>query len=80
MLGKLGSPCDDGRHQCGVERLLRTRGWIVRIYGRVLRHVHVQTCAEVRRVEEWEARVHNLEVDLDQVKRKSNNERRAVRG
>lgn len=48
-----------------MERLLRTRGWVVRIYGRVLRHIHVQTRAEVRRVEEWETRVHNLEVDLD---------------
>ena len=35
------------------------------MYGRVLRHVHVQTRAKVRRIEEWETRVHNLEVDLD---------------
>jgi hypothetical protein len=74
MFRELGTPCDDGRHQCRVQRLLWARvGGIAPVDGCILWYVHVQTGAEVRRVEEWETRMDNLEVDLDEVKRESEN-------
>ena len=42
VLGELGSPCDDGRHECGMQGLVCTRvGRIVGVDGRILRNVHV---------------------------------------
>jgi hypothetical protein len=73
---ELGSPSDDRRHQCRMQRLLRTctrgRG-TVSVNRCILWHIHVQPCAEMRWVEEWQTRVHNLEIDLDKVQRKSEN-------
>src|SRR5258708_2997859 len=71
---KLGSPCNDGRHQCWMQHLLctcaRGRGF-VGINRCILWHIHVQPCAEVRGVEKWETGMHNLEIDLDKVQRES---------
>lgn len=83
VFGELGTPCDDGRHECGMQSLLwvrtRRRG-TARVDGCILRNVHVQTSAKVRRVEEWETRMHDLEVDLDEVKCESEDGRRAGHG
>jgi hypothetical protein len=78
MFRELGAPCDDGRHQCRMEDLLRVRaGGIAPVDGCILWHVHVQTGAEVGWVEERETRMDNLEIDLDEVERDSVNGWRA---
>ena len=80
VLGELGSPSDDSGHQRWMQRLFRTctRGRRTVCVDRcILRHIHVQPRAEVRRVEEGQSGMNNLEVDLDEVKSKPENEWRA---
>lgn len=69
MLGELGAPRDDRGKQRRVQWFLRARVRSRPMRGRAQREL--ETCAELRRVEERETSMADLEKDLDEVERES---------